>query len=431
MYAAVVSSLSTIAGSWSRVETAAAALRSRISRHDLCTIMFISIDSVKLNSPDPQTNLDGLNEAFLSFYSPTKLFGGTLRQFLTDDKGTVAIIVFSGRESNTISACRCALRIKENFAGHEISSNIGIATGKVFYGPVGDERRCEMAWIGDSVNLSARLMGKAKDTVMVDKTTCENASSEITFEMFGMVELKGKGAVALYELQGLKHNRASSVHASTGSASLKLLSRPQIFDNAISLFPSIASETTLNNARKTPPPNHSATFSRTAATFTVALCSLDENLLTLLRTSIVDFGGELLDLAPNTTADRCATGSAIGATCFLTGCFLTGELPIRQSGGTNNHLTLSHAITNLLSFLKYLLTDLTFLDASPPNCIASIATSTGVITVDIAETQSSLLLATSEAIDETIELSKAVQVSTHCVLLSLVHPSTHLPPSCL
>jgi len=36
---------------------------------------------------------------------------------------------------------------------------------------------------------------------MVDKATCENASSDITFEMFGMVELKGKGAVALYELQ--------------------------------------------------------------------------------------------------------------------------------------------------------------------------------------------------------------------------------------
>ena len=37
---------------------------------------------------------------------------------------------------------------------------------------------------------------------MVDKATCENASSDVTFEMFGMVELKGKGAVALYELQG-------------------------------------------------------------------------------------------------------------------------------------------------------------------------------------------------------------------------------------
>jgi class 3 adenylate cyclase len=123
---------------------------------------------------------------------------GTLRQFLTDDKGTVAIIVFSGRESNTISACRCALKVKENFEDCGIASNIGISTGKVFFGPVGDERRCEMAWIGDSVNLSARLMGKAKDTIMVDKATCENASSEVAFEMFGMVELKGKGAVALY-----------------------------------------------------------------------------------------------------------------------------------------------------------------------------------------------------------------------------------------
>ena len=164
----------------------------------MCTTIFISVSSTKLDSPDPQTNLEGLNEAFVSFYAPAKSFGGTLRQFLTDDKGTVAIIVFSGRESNTISACRGALKIKENFEEVGIASNIGISTGKVFFGPVGDERRCEMAWIGDSVNLSARLMGKAKDTIMVDKATCENASSEFSFEMFGMVQLKGKGAVALY-----------------------------------------------------------------------------------------------------------------------------------------------------------------------------------------------------------------------------------------
>jgi len=158
----IVEKLSVIAGSWSRLASSSAALRSRISRHDLCTIMFISIDSKKLNSTDPQTNLEGLNDAFMSFYSPSKLFGGTLRQFLTDDKGTVAIIVFSGRESNTISACRSAIKIQDNFADHGIDSNIGISTGKVFFGPVGDQNRCEMAWIGDSVNLAARLMGKAK-----------------------------------------------------------------------------------------------------------------------------------------------------------------------------------------------------------------------------------------------------------------------------
>ena len=158
----IVEKLLSFAGSWSRLERSSTSMRSRISRHDLCTIMFISIDSDDLNSDNPQTTLNGLNAAFLSFYRPLKLFGGTLRQFLTDDKGTVAIIVFSGRESNTISACRCALRIQENFEDNAISSNIGIATGKVFFGPVGDDRRCEMAWIGDSVNLAARLMGKAK-----------------------------------------------------------------------------------------------------------------------------------------------------------------------------------------------------------------------------------------------------------------------------
>jgi hypothetical protein len=108
----LVEKLSGSAGSWSRLEHSTSSLRSRVSRHDMSTIMFVNISSEKLKSSDPQTALDGLNNAFTSFYGPTKLFGGTLRQFLTDDKGTVAIIVFSGRESNTVSACRCALKIK-------------------------------------------------------------------------------------------------------------------------------------------------------------------------------------------------------------------------------------------------------------------------------------------------------------------------------
>ncbi|GMI52112.1 hypothetical protein TeGR_g2601, partial [Tetraparma gracilis] len=71
----VVEALTSFAGSWSRLERSSSAMRSRVSRHDLCTTMFISISSAKLEATDPQEQLDGLNEAFVAFYSPAKLFG--------------------------------------------------------------------------------------------------------------------------------------------------------------------------------------------------------------------------------------------------------------------------------------------------------------------------------------------------------------------
>jgi len=173
-------------------------LRERISSHEICSTIFININASQLGSPRDEEVLEGLQVAFLAIYAPLRHFGGVLRQFLKDDKGFVAILIFTGCESNAVSACRCALKIKENFHQNEIASSFGIASGKVFFGPVGDHRRCEFAWIGDSINLSARLMSKSLEVeeaspIFVDKTTADNAGSELYFELHGLVKLKVRG----------------------------------------------------------------------------------------------------------------------------------------------------------------------------------------------------------------------------------------------
>lgn len=162
--------------------------------------------SSKFTDPDPQAALDTFQAAFIAIYEPLKKYHGVLRQFLQDDKGQVGIIIFSGRESNTLAACRCALKIKENFAELDIKYGMGIATGKVFCGPVGDHSRREMSWIGDSVNHSARLMGKAtkSNSIFADKASVDAAAAEIVFENIGQIQLKGKGLVQSYQVNGLK-----------------------------------------------------------------------------------------------------------------------------------------------------------------------------------------------------------------------------------
>lgn len=61
-----------------------------------------------------------------------------------------------------------------------VSCSIGVTTGKVFCGAVGSHIRREYALIGDVVNLSARLMGKAGDGgILCDLPTFKEAQQSI------------------------------------------------------------------------------------------------------------------------------------------------------------------------------------------------------------------------------------------------------------
>jgi len=110
--------------------------------------------------------------------------GGTLRQFLVDDKGTVLIAVFGAPPRATVDDASRAL-----VAAVEMHSSIvsvypdaadgvaaGVCSGRAFCGNLGSRSRCEFTVIGDCVNMAARLMGQAKKlhrSVLCDAATRE------------------------------------------------------------------------------------------------------------------------------------------------------------------------------------------------------------------------------------------------------------------
>eukprot|EP00598_Pedospumella_elongata_P013352 CAMPEP_0185010280 /NCGR_PEP_ID=MMETSP1098-20130426/94423_1 /TAXON_ID=89044 /ORGANISM="Spumella elongata, Strain CCAP 955/1" /LENGTH=2012 /DNA_ID=CAMNT_0027539123 /DNA_START=54 /DNA_END=6092 /DNA_ORIENTATION=- len=130
-----------------------------------------------LNSYDNETNKDPctLQPFFLMAQTVLHEAGGFLRQFLVDDKGCVFIAMWgvpSFTYSNNCSrALYCAAKIREGSIalGHDVS--IGIATGTVFCGSVGALERRDYAGVGTDVNMAARLMGKAKSRILIDKNT--------------------------------------------------------------------------------------------------------------------------------------------------------------------------------------------------------------------------------------------------------------------
>jgi class 3 adenylate cyclase len=108
-------------------------------------------------------------------------FGGSLRQYVIDDKGCLAIAAFglsgSSHEDNSIRAIETALRIRHLLNHEGISVRFGITSGKVYCGLVGTGDRCEYAMMGSSVNLAARFMANAPANEMI-------VSHEIYIETF-------------------------------------------------------------------------------------------------------------------------------------------------------------------------------------------------------------------------------------------------------
>lgn len=120
---------------------------------------------------------------------------GMLRQLLTDDKGTVAILVwgcFDAHTDDPSRAARAALELCAALRGvpAEIESPsplvvaAGVTTGWAFAGNIGNCSRAEYVVMGDIVNCSARLMGLAtslsrglggvRGGVMCDRATRES-----------------------------------------------------------------------------------------------------------------------------------------------------------------------------------------------------------------------------------------------------------------
>lgn len=134
-------------------------------------------------------------------------YEGQLRQYIVDDKGTTLIAVFGlypfSHENDPLLAARCALDMASALRAIDVPCQIGVTTGMVFAGAVGSSRRCEHAVIGDSVNLSARLMVAAKKVesgpsmvqVLCDRDTYREAGKGgVRFRKEGRIKVKGKEA---------------------------------------------------------------------------------------------------------------------------------------------------------------------------------------------------------------------------------------------
>ncbi|HNW34899.1 MAG TPA: adenylate/guanylate cyclase domain-containing protein, partial [Candidatus Ozemobacteraceae bacterium] len=128
--------------------------------------------------------------------------GGEIDKFM----GAKILAVFEPAKLGSLSQARRAALLAAGAAAHVMagldawhgdSPSIGIATGSVLAGILGNDRvRLEYTVIGDTVNLAARLCDVAKKrggTIVLDHATLDQKPTDAgTFESIGEITVKGK-----------------------------------------------------------------------------------------------------------------------------------------------------------------------------------------------------------------------------------------------
>ncbi len=141
-------------------------------------------------------------------------YEGTIAQLLGD-----GVLAFFGapltHEDDPERAVRAALDIqaaiteyRAELAGYvdDFQLRIGVHTGEVVVGQIGDDLHMEYLALGDAVNLAARLQGQAEPGgVLISESTARLARGIFEMKSLGEIALKGKEAkVPVYSIIGLK-----------------------------------------------------------------------------------------------------------------------------------------------------------------------------------------------------------------------------------
>ena len=156
------------------------------------SVLFACIDGIDYARSNV---LQHLQEGVLALQKAVYRYDGDVLQLLADDKGTVAVATWGlpgfTHEDDPSRAVAAALQMRDDLQQSGLSAHIGVTRGQVFCGERGGDRRRDYAMLGNTVNLAARLMQSATNSVLCDEYTVAACKTNYTFEPIAEVQVKG------------------------------------------------------------------------------------------------------------------------------------------------------------------------------------------------------------------------------------------------
>jgi len=170
----------------------------------LVTVLFADVAnytamSEKLDAEDVHQIMDG---CFRVLMDEIHRYEGTVNQFTGD--GVMALFGAPiAHEDHAHRACHAALSIQRRMGaygekvkrncGLEFMLRVGLNSGPVVVGSIGDDLRMDYTAIGDTTNLASRMQAMAKPgTILTSGHTFKLSQNYFQFEPLGKVQVKGK-----------------------------------------------------------------------------------------------------------------------------------------------------------------------------------------------------------------------------------------------
>lgn len=124
--------------------------------------------------------------------------GGTVLQFMIDDKGLVLLaawgLALNSFEDDAERALLAAAAINRIGLNEQFPANAAVSMGKVFAGLLGNTNHLEYAIVGEPINRAAAMMQQAAGETVCDLATRQAASQRYEYVEHARVQLKGHAA---------------------------------------------------------------------------------------------------------------------------------------------------------------------------------------------------------------------------------------------
>jgi class 3 adenylate cyclase len=172
--------------------------------HKVVTVLFADVVNSTLigENLNPEEVHDVMDGCFKILLDEVHKYEGTINQFTGD--GVMALFGAPvAHEDHAQRACYAALAIQkamgeyggkiEKDTGVEFKMRVGLNSGPVIVGAIGDDLRMDYTAVGDTTNLGSRMEGMARPgAVLVSGNTHRLVRDFFEFESLGKVEVKGK-----------------------------------------------------------------------------------------------------------------------------------------------------------------------------------------------------------------------------------------------